>query len=207
MNKKILLSSVLTIATVGLSTSVWAHPVYMGPAHAVTCSDCHVGGTRSKKFVPGLIEQFPINQSLAIADKIKAIFKLSDAQRLPIWTALDKQINPKPISPDTAPVLKISATKFKVSVGGKALIIPLSVTDKEADTYTIDGPDLNPSKPSAFNGNHVSKFHFTWKVNEPEYAGQTFPIEISVKEDQRKTGRILKSNSVKAWITVMPKGK
>jgi hypothetical protein len=203
MNKKLILSSLLTLATVGITSGVWAHPAYVKPANAVgSCGDCHVGGTRSKTFVPGLIAQFPIDQTLPIADKIKAIFRLTDAQRLPVWKAWDKKINPKPTTPDTKPVLKIGTARYTVKIGGPALVIPLTVTDKENDTYSIDGPDLTASKPTAFNGN-VSTFNYIWKVTEPEYAGETFPIEITVKEDQRKKGRNLMSNTVKAFIKVV----
>lgn len=210
MNKKLVLSALFTVATAAISTNVSAHPNYVKPANAAgSCGDCHLNGTRSKQYAPGLLELFPIDQKLAVQDKIKAIFKLTDAQRLPVWRAWDKKINPKASTTDTAPVLKISAKKYTVTVGGKALVIPLTVTDKEKDTYTVDGPDLTASKPSAFNNMKVSKFNYAWKVTaaDADYAGLTFPIEVTVKEDQRKTGRILKSNTVKAFITVLHAAK
>lgn len=200
--KKLVLSSLFAVAFAGVSLQVSAHPSYVKPANAAgSCGDCHIGGTRSKQYAKGLIELFPIDQSLSISEKIKAIFKLTDAQRLPVWQQWDKIINPKPTSPDTAPKLRASATKYTVKVG-KKLVIPLTVTDSEKDTYTVSGTDLEASKPTAFNSMNVSKYSYSWKVDDAAYVG-TYPLELSVKEDQRKKGRTLMSNVVKITVTVV----
>jgi hypothetical protein len=51
----------------------------------------------------------------------------------------------------------------------------------------------------------MSTSTITWNGSAipAEYAGQTFPMEVSVKEDQRKKGRILKSNVVKFKIKIV----
>jgi hypothetical protein len=211
MNKKIIVSTLFAIISMAATSSVSAHPTYIGPANATgSCGDCHVGGTRSKNFVPGLLALFPINQNLPVQDKIKAIFKLTDAQRLPAWQAWDKVINPKPTTPDTAPVAKASAATYTYTVGGKPLVVSIMVKDKEKDTYALNQADFDGAKVKvgAFRG-MMSTSTITWdsKAIPADYAGLTFPIELAVKEDQRKKGRILKSNTVKFNIKVVAKKK
>jgi hypothetical protein len=209
MNTKLVISSLLAVVTVGMATNVLAQPAYIGPAKATgSCGDCHVGGTRSKTFVPGLLNLFkgiiPAS-AVTVQDKIKAIHSLTDAQRLPAWKAWDKKINPKATSADTAPVLSVPKTKLTVKAGGK-LVIPFMVKDAEKDTYTLQVDyDFVLSKISAFNDMKMSKFSYTWKNVDAEYVGGTYPIEVFVKEDQRKKGRILESNKVVVNITVLPK--
>ncbi len=210
MNKKLIVTTLFAIASIAATSPVLAHPAYIGPANAAgSCGDCHVGGTRSKQFVPGLLELFPIDQKLAVQDKIKAIFKLTDAQRLPAWKKWDAKINPKPTSPDTAPVAKVGAAVYNYTIGAKSLVIPVTVKDKENDTYTVDQVfDGAVVKIGAFK-KMMSTATIIWDGSAipAEYAGFTFPMEISVKEDKRGKGRILKSNVVKFKIRVLPKKK
>ncbi|WP_394754264.1 hypothetical protein [Crenothrix sp.] len=208
MNKKLIVISLFAVGSIAATSLVSAHPWYIGPANAAgSCGDCHVGGTRSKTFQPGLLELFPINQKLAVQDKIKAIFKLTDAQRLPAFKKWDKIINPKPTTPDTAPVAKVGAAVYTYTIGAKPLVIQLMVKDAEHDTYTIDQDfDGAKAKMGTFK-NKMSTATITWSGIPAAYAGQTFPMELSVKEDQRKKGRILKSNAVKFKVKILAKKK
>lgn len=209
MNKKLIVSILFALASIAATSSVSARPWYITPAHAVgSCGDCHVGGTRSKKFAPGLLELFPIDQNLSVQGKMKAIFALTDAQRLPAWQAWDRVINPKPTSPDTAPIAKVSAPVYTYTVGGKPLVVSIMVTDKEKDTYALEEAGFNDAviKTGAFKG-MISTTTITWRNIPAEYAGLTFPMEFAVKENQRKKGRVLKSNLVKFKIKVVAKKK
>jgi hypothetical protein len=203
MNKNFF-TVLLLIGVASSANTALAHPWYSAPAKAFTCSDCHVGGTRSKQFVPGIIESFPIDQSLLIQDKIKAIFALTHEQKLPSFAKIDAQINPKPSSPDTAPTVKPDNTFYNVMVGEKPVLITFTVTDAEKDTFTLNGPGLIPTTPTPYDAaKSSSSFSYTW-TPEADYAGLTLPIVVSVRENQRPIGRFLPSNTATANVTVWP---
>jgi len=202
--KKHFFTVLLAVGFASLANNALAHPWYSAPAKAFTCSDCHIGGTRSKKFVPGIIEAFPVDQSALIQDKIKAIFALTHEEKLPAFAKIDAQINPVPTSPDTAPSIKADNAFYNVVVGEKPALITFKVTDAEQDPFTITGPGLIPSTPTVYDkAKSVSSFTYTW-TPEADYAGLTLPVVVSVRENQRAIGRFLPSNTATANVTVWP---
>lgn len=203
MNKKLVVSTLLGVITLGVSTGAWAHPQYMFPARAISCSDCHIGGSRSKEFVAGILEAFPVDQSLANPQKILAIQGLTDAQRAPSLAAINAIINPPPTSPDTKPVLSSPTTTWDVTVGEGPINVLYSVADAELDTFTVNGTGMTVSPISLDEATQQQNFALSWTPSAV-HAGQTYPINVYVREDHRSIGRFLSSNMINSTIKVWP---
>ena len=201
MNRTLLFSAFLGAAS--LSSNVLAHPEYIVPTKALTCSDCHIGGSRSKNFNTGILEAFPVDQSLSNTDKIIAIQALSAEQKAPALAAIQNIINPAPTSPDTNPVLSSPSNSWDITVGEGALVIPYTVADAEGDGFTINGTGLSASAISLDEATGLQNFSLSWTPSAV-HAGQTYPINVYARENQRAIGRFLTSNTLKSTIKVWP---
>lgn len=210
MNKKILFSALFTIAATTISTNVLAQAAYVTPAGAAgSCGDCHIGGTRSQNFIPGLFERFEtaglITTGLATTrEKIQAVHALTDAQRAPVWAALKIVLNPVSSDPDTAPVVKAANKFLSITVGEGPLVIPFTVKDAENDAFDVKGsgltlstipvdPVTNLANPTFDPVTHLASFTYTWDSPEAAHAGLSYPMRVYVKENHRASGRILSS--------------
>ena len=203
MNKTLLFSTLFGALAIGVSTNALAHPEYLFPTKAISCDDCHVGGTGSKTFIPGVIEAFSVDQKLPIQGKIDAIKALTTAQKAPALAAINKLLNPAPTSPDTNPVLSSPSNSWDITVGEGALSIPYSVEDTEGDGFTVNGNALTASDITVDDASQLQNFTLSW-TPDAVHAGQTYTLNTYVRENQRSIGRFLMSNALKSSIKVWP---
>lgn len=203
MNKPLLFSTLFYALTISVSDTALAHPEYIFPAGAMGCSDCHIGDTRSKNFVPGILESFPVNQTLSVQGKIDAIQTLTTEQKAPALAAINKLLNPAPTSPDTNPVLSSPSNTWDITVGEGPLNIPYSVADTEDDGFTVNGNALTISEITVDDASHLQNFTLSW-TPDAVHAGQTYTLNTYVRENQRSIGRFLMSNALKSSIKVWP---
>jgi hypothetical protein len=203
MSKKLFLAALGTFAALGTANNVWAQSSYVAPAGALACADCHVGGNTSKVYVTGILEAFPIDQTLSVVDKIKAIHALTVEQRAPALAAIKIKLNPPASAPDTKPVIQKINTKWDVMVGEEPLVIPFYVVDAENDAFDVRGTGMTQSPIVIDSATKLPKFTLSWTALASQ-AGQTYPINVFVKETQRSSGRILASDPVSARIKVWP---
>lgn len=203
MNKPLLFSTLFYTLTISVSNTALAHPEYLFPAKAMGCSDCHIGDTRSKNWVPGIIESFPVDQTLPIQGKIDAIQALTTEQKAPALAAINKLLNPAPTSPDTNPVLSSPSNTWDITVGEGPLNIPYSVADTEDDGFTVNGNALTVSEITVDDASQLQNFTLSW-TPDAVHAGQTYTLNTYVRENQRSIGRFLMSNAVKSSIRVWP---
>jgi hypothetical protein len=203
MNQKLLLGVLGIVSGIGSVSQVWAQAAYVAPAGALACADCHIGGTGSKQYVNGILEAFPIDQTLSVIEKIKAIHALTNEQRAPALAAIKIMLNPPATSVDTKPVIQRINTKWDITVGEDPLVIPFYVSDAENDAFEVKGTGMVQSPISIDPATKLPKFTLTWNTTASQ-AGQTYPINVFVKETQRSAGRILASDPVTARIKVWP---
>lgn len=202
MNKKIFFITLSAIANMGMVNNVLAQASYVFPAGALGCADCHVG-TGKQTFVPGILETFPIDQSLSVLDKMKAIHALTDAQRAPAFATIKAMLNPPATAVDTNPVVHPVNSKWDVTVGEAPLVIPVYVSDAENDAFDTHGNGLTVSPIAIDNATGLPKFTLTWSPTATQ-AGYTYPVTIFVKETERSAGRILTSNTVLTKVKIWP---
>ncbi len=203
MNKTLLFSALSGVIAIAVSTNALAHPEYIFPTKAMGCGDCHVGDSRSKNFVPGIIEAFSVDQKLPIQGKIDAIQALTTEQKAPALAAINKLLNPAPSSPDTNPVLSSPSNTWDITVGEGPLNIPYSVADAEDDGFTVNGNALTLSEITVDDATQSKNFTLSW-TPAAVHAGQSYILNTYVREDQRSIGRFLPSDNLKSTIRVWP---
>jgi hypothetical protein len=193
-----------------LSQQALAHPEYIVPAGAISCSDCHNGDSRSKNFQTGILAAFPIDQTLSNADKVLAIQALRGTPPAISQTVKDvlayinhNVLNPVALNPDTKPVLSTPSNTWDITVGEGTLNVPYSVVDAENDTFSILGTGMPASAITVDPVTQAQKFSLSWTPNAV-HAGQSYPINVYVRENHRNIGRFLTSNFVPASIKVWP---
>jgi hypothetical protein len=202
MNKKLLFIALTAVVNMAMITDAAAQASYAFPAGALGCADCHRGSGK-RDFYPGILEAFPVDQSLSVAEKIVAIHALTNEERAPGLAAIKALLNPPATSPDTNPVVHPINKQWDVTVGEAPLEIPVYVSDEEDDAFNTLGNGLTVSPVTVDNATGLSKFTLSWSPTETQ-AGQTYPVKIFVKESERSAGRILVSNSKVVKVRVWP---
>lgn len=193
MNKKILSVATLVIGSISGISDVLARPQFVIPTGATRCTNCHLDEFGSG-FKPGVLDAFKGG-----------------------LLGLKAFLHPTPIkSGDSKPILHPINTYWDVTVGSAALVIPLLVSDVDADTFTI-----KTSIPSIKNGglpitggvllpertdvaSNLPVIDFKWQPTTAQ-ANKTYTVNFTAQE--QGLGRKLLSNSVTATINVWPARK
>jgi hypothetical protein len=175
--------SVLLLATSALLASdALALEEFVELTGAKGCTDCHKDDL-GNGYLPGVLEAF--DSPLGFIEGLKAF------------------LNKGAVGPiNTAPVLHPINPKWDVTVGEMPLVIPLQVTDKEDDSFTLHG-----SAPSGYSSskvyvkNNLPTIDFSWRPTAAQ-ANKSYPVSLYVQETG--DGSPLKSNTITATIQVWP---
>ncbi|KJV06102.1 hypothetical protein [Methylocucumis oryzae] len=106
---------------------------------------------------------------------------------------------------NTAPVLHAINSKWDITVGESALVIPLQVTDAEDDSFALHGTaPTGYSVSDVYIKNGLSTVDFKWSPTAAQ-ANKTYTVKLYVQETG--DGRSLKSNTITSLIKVWPARK
>jgi hypothetical protein len=178
-----ILKATLLLSALAITTNVNAQPQYVAYTGVPDCTTCHYDLFGSG-YKPGVLNAY-------------------FAGGLP---GLKAFVNPT-VTPDTAPVLSAINDQWDVTVGEVGLVIPLSVSDKEGDSFNVKGSVV----PTA-TGLTFSTLYTDSKTNLPTkdvkwsptavQANKNYTFSLYVQESS--TGHTLTSNTVKANVRVWP---
>ncbi|WP_157844927.1 hypothetical protein [Methylocucumis oryzae] len=158
-----------------------AYATYIAPTGATGCTDCHLNNSGSG-YQPGILEA--ARSPLGVIEGLKAF--LSSIK----------------VETNTPPVLNAINSKWDITVGESALIIPLQVRDNEDDTFALHGTaPKGHTLSDIYSKNGLPTIDFKW-LPTYDQANKTYAIKFYVRETGDK--RSLKSNTVKAHIRVWP---
>ncbi|MCF7988709.1 MAG: hypothetical protein K9L60_14250 [Methylovulum sp.] len=164
-----------------LPTVASAFPGFVEPTGAQGCTSCHLDA-EGNGYKPGILEAS--KSPLGLIEGLKAFLK------------------PAILVTNTAPVLHPINPKWDVTVGEIPLTIPLQVTDKEDDTFTLHGSaPTGYTVSNVYTRNSLPTIDFKWSPTAAQ-ANKVYPIRVYVKETG--TGRSLQSNTISANIQVWP---
>jgi hypothetical protein len=160
-----------------LATEVSARPAYVEAAGASACTDCHLSPFGGDGWKPGVLDAFDNNGIQGLRDFLAA-------------------------KKNTPPRLSAINPKWDVTVGELPLTIPLQVTDKEDDTFSVHGTAPKGYTTSkVYIRNNLPTVDFTWRPTAAQ-ANKTYPLKLFVRETG--AGRTLESNTVTANVQVWP---
>lgn len=177
MSKNLFAVLLTAAATIGNVTNVSARPQYVMPTGAAGCTSCHLDSL-GRGWKPGV---------LAAAQGGIA--------------GLRAFLNPV-ANNNTAPVLHPINNQWDVTVGEAPLVIPLQVTDKENDTFSLHGSAPTGYKVSPVTStapSNIPTINLSWTPTAAQ-ANKNYTISLYVQETG--VGRTLKSNTVTANIRV-----
>jgi hypothetical protein len=204
MNMKKQGVAALISGVLGIVPTVYAQPEFVQPAGAAGCTDCHIMGLEdgvevTLGYLPGVLEAFKGGMP-----GLKAfIIKLHCKQDPSAAECKAPQSN-------TPPVLLPIKAQWDVTVGEEALVIPLLVTDKEDDLFsvTLAQPSSSPKASGAiFSAERTDRpsrlpaIDFKWKPTSGQ-ANKTYVVNFTARE--KGAGRTEASKPVTATITVWP---
>ncbi len=182
INRKIKYLYLLTVTTLSLSANdALAYATFIAPTGATGCTDCHLDNS-GIGYQPGILEA--ARSPLGVIEGLKAF------------------LNSIKVETNTPPVLNAINSKWDITVGESALIIPLQVRDNEDDTFALHGTaPKGHTLSDIYSKNGLPTIDFKWLPTDDQ-ANKTYTIKFYVRE----TGdnRSLKSNTVKAHIRVWP---
>lgn len=179
---KNLSGALLITASAILAGTALAREEYVDPTGAKGCTDCHKDDL-GNGYLPGVLEASA--SPLGLFEGLREFLRKGAAQ-----------------SSNTAPVLHPINAKWDVTVGETPLVIPLQVTDKEDDSFTLHG-----SAPSGYSSskvyvkNNLPTIDFSWRPTAAQ-ANKSYPVSLYVQETG--DGSPLKSNTITATIQVWP---
>ena len=179
MSKNLFAVLLTAAATIGSVTDVSARPQYVIPTGAAGCASCHLDSLGGRGWKPGVLAAFDQG---GIAG-LKAF------------------LNPV-ANNNTAPVLHPINNQWDVTVGEAALVIPLQVTDKENDTFSLHGSAPTGYKVSPVTStapSNIPTINLSWTPTAAQ-ANKNYTLSLYVQETG--VGRTLKSNTVTANIHV-----
>ncbi|MFZ2726225.1 MAG: hypothetical protein WAX77_08250 [Methylococcaceae bacterium] len=182
MNKT-LLTTTLLLSALSLPSVVHAQAAYVAPTGAAGCTSCH-NDNFGNGFKTGVINAFN-------SGGLQGLYNL---------------LHPT-TTPNTAPVLSAINAQWDVTVGEVGLVIPLSVSDKQGDTFNINGT-VTPT----VSGITVSPVYTDSKTHLPTKDVKWTPTTaqgnknytFSLYAQESSAGHSLKSNTVKTNVHVWP---
>lgn len=180
---KILLTTTLLLSALSLSSAVNARPEYIAPTGAAGCTSCH-------------------NDNFGNGYKSSVLTAFNSGGLQGLYNLLH------PVTtPNTAPVLSAINSQWDVTVGEVGLVIPLSVSDKQGDSFNING-SITPT----VTGMTISNVYNDSKTNLPTkdlkwtptaaQGNKNYMLKVYAKESSN--GHSLSSNSVSTNIHVWP---